>query len=453
MKKNLAALFFVIIFLIGFQTASAHTIDITLTDFDFEEDAFTVRSTTTINWLQVTSILELTSIQDLAEFAPADGADKLADYFLPRIRLQQNGVSCTSSYVEANWGDTEDLALNGAHISLQFDCPGEGDIYTVENTVLFETYATQTNFLTWTAAGEEDPWWQQITTPTVPELSLNVTELRQQVNLEGAQLEFEQKDGALSGAIEQVPELLKSGIWGLMLVLFIAVGIGALHTLEAGHSKTILAGLMINNRLSMKQGMVFAAVFTLSHMSDILIVATLLVLFDSFGDLYEHLSDIQRFAGYALLFISTAMLFQALYGLLPRWLGKKTEHHHNHKHDHEEGHDHHHEQNHNHHHGHHHHFQSNAHLGQQLTIAFMAGLAPCLMGWSLLLLVIAAGETWLIYPVVLAFGIGILLVEMLFVIWIKRLSDLLGNRLDTFALYSPLISAIILFVAALFWTL
>ena len=215
-----------------------------------------------------------------------------------------------------------------------------------------------------------------------------------------------------------------------LLVLFIVLMLGFLHTMEAGHSKTILAALLIDKKMNMRQGIGYAMVFTITHVADILLLGILFLTANAFIDIYALLPYLQIFSLYALLLIAIYLLIKNTL----HYLKHKLKHHH--------------------HHGHHHHHEINSRAGfkHQLYIGFITGLAPCLFGWSIFILFLSTGLTWFVVPLTLMFGFGIFLALGIISFIVVILKDGFFSKYKWIGELSPIISALLLFFFAL-WQL
>jgi ABC-type nickel/cobalt efflux system permease component RcnA len=157
----------------------------------------------------------------------------------------------------------------------------------------------------------------------------------------------------------------------LILTLFIVFALGMLHTFEGGHSKLILVSLLGQKKLSLKQAVGYAVVFTLSHLGDILIIGTALLLFNQYSNLYDRLSLFERFSVYALLIVAGYLTLKNLADLVRGPLLHAIQHRFGHAHSHDHDHEHHHDHDHTHEHG------ESAHQRQGQCLAEVA-LLNCL---------------------------------------------------------------------------
>ncbi|MCD4762014.1 sulfite exporter TauE/SafE family protein [bacterium] len=217
-----------------------------------------------------------------------------------------------------------------------------------------------------------------------------------------------------------------------LLTLFIVLMLGFLHTLEAGHSKTILASLLIDKKMNIQQGLGYATVFTITHIADILLLGILFLTANAFVNVYTLLPHLQTFSLYALIFIAIYLLIKNTLHYLEH---KFKRHHHHHGHHH-----------------HHHEIESNTNFKHQLYIGFITGLAPCLFGWSIFMLFLSTGRMWFVIPLILAFGAGIFLALGLISLIVVKLKDSFFNKYKWIGELSPIISALLLFAFGL-WQL
>ncbi len=58
--------------------------------------------------------------------------------------------------------------------------------------------------------------------------------------------------------------------WLVLLTLVMAIGLGALHALEPGHGKTLLAVSLVGARATSKQAFILAAALTFAHTAGVL---------------------------------------------------------------------------------------------------------------------------------------------------------------------------------------
>jgi ABC-type nickel/cobalt efflux system permease component RcnA len=237
----------------------------------------------------------------------------------------------------------------------------------------------------------------------------------------------------LANILETTGSLINSNSSGaILLILLLSIFIGALHALEGGHSKIILASIMINNNVDIKKSLLFVLVFTLTHMSDILLLGVILLFVDNFFSFYERLVDIQLFAIYAMFFLALTMVLKELSQIFKEKFSKHRQQKNKHHHHHDE-------------------IENDLTTKKQLLIAFLEGLSPCLTGWTIFMLILSSGKLWLVLPVMGAFGLGIFIVLIILAMLINIFKNKIYEKVRGFSKYSGLLSAALLLATATFF--
>ncbi|MEH6350099.1 nickel/cobalt efflux protein RcnA [Pseudomonas sp. 3JA] len=224
-------------------------------------------------------------------------------------------------------------------------------------------------------------------------------------------------------------ELLQQGGTHAWLYFPSAILLGALHGLEPGHSKTMMAAFIVAIRGSVKQAVLLGLAATLSH--------TVVVWLVAIGGMYlgQEL-DAETTEPYFQLASAALIVAIALWMLWRTWRGERMfrfqqgHDHHHHDHDHDHDHDHHH---HEHDHGHPEpkglalslegyqdaHEQAHANdirkrftnrqvtTGQIIVFGLTGGLIPCPAAITVLLLCLQVKEVALGGLLVLCFSIGL----------------------------------------------
>ena len=272
-------------------------------------------------------------------------------------------------------------------------------------------------------------------------------------------------DNSYSGQVlGQVSALLDSASpFAIIGILLLIVIIGALHSLEGGHNKIIIASMMVNNEIDFKGSIIYVFIFTLTHMSDIIILAIGLLLFDKHINIYEQLPFIQKYSAYGLVLISSYIVLKELYRIKNKSNTKEkysfdTKNNCNsevetlfkkdnyistsgdnnslcqdlkHK-------------------------RKNTRnkifrgtFKEQFGIAFISGLAPCLTGWTVFILIVSTGYLWLLLPATIAFGIGVFIVLIVFAYVVNLVKDKVFLRFDSLSHWAALASGILLLITSL----
>ena len=203
-----------------------------------------------------------------------------------------------------------------------------------------------------------------------------------------------------------------------------AILLGALHGLEPGHSKTMMAAFIIAIKGTIKQAVMLGLAATISHTAVVWLIA--------FGGMVISKRFTAQSAEPWLQLISAVIIIGTAFWMFWRtWRGERNwlenmhghdhEHHHHHHHDHEDHHDH----------GHHHHHEhgeykdahARAHANdikrrfdgrevtnwQILLFGLTGGLIPCPAAITVLLICIQLKALTLGATLVVSFSIGLAL--------------------------------------------
>ncbi|CZU87335.1 nickel/cobalt efflux protein RcnA [Enterobacter cloacae] len=199
-----------------------------------------------------------------------------------------------------------------------------------------------------------------------------------------------------------------------------AILLGALHGLEPGHSKTMMAAFIVAIRGTLKQAVLLGLAATLSHTAVVWIIAMAGLWFGRGWDAQTSEPWFQLISGVLIVLIALWMAWRTWKENQPHY------HHHHHDHDHDHDHDHHHD--------HHHHehqlvaeewqdAHQRAHAqdinrrfnGQNVTTGQIAmfgltgGLIPCPASITVLLICLQLKHFALGATLVFSFSIGLAL--------------------------------------------
>ena len=208
-----------------------------------------------------------------------------------------------------------------------------------------------------------------------------------------------------------------------------AILLGALHGLEPGHSKTMMAAFIVAVRGTLKQAVLLGLAATVSHTAVVWLVAMAGLWFGRGWDAQTSEPWFQLISGILIVLIACWMLRRS-------WLESRTHQRdraHNHNHDHDHDHDHHHA----HHHPHQHHPHAHplvataewqdahqrAHAeeinrrfngqrvttGQIVLFGLTGGLIPCPASITVLLICLQLKKVSLGATLVLSFSVGLAL--------------------------------------------
>lgn len=414
-----------------------------------------------INWVQAGTLLETQTTEETLIPELNKNLKTIENYFSQNLLFYNNGKECQSEITDIPEKPSEDLLIEGVSVFFRVSCEESLSSLLIDNGVFTDRAPLQQNYIS-VYKFPGDLIKGGLLKPGNTSFDVLVGE--------GLKTNFDSQtsyDAGLSSnkensLIYKIPDLLKNLTPGATaLIILVAIVIGALHALEGGHSKIILTSLVISNKVNMKKAFTYVVVFTLTHMSDIIIVGIAFLLVNSIADIYQKMAGLQLFSIYATLFLAGTMMLRETSNLARKHIipiirsgykKKRADYSAFHEHDHQHGHEH----THDHHNPHdHHHMELDPKLTtrDQLLIAFLEGLAPCLTGWTILMLIISSGQIWLVIPVTLSFGIGIFIVLATLVLTVNKFKDLVSDRIEWFGEISPMISAVLLFATAVFFAL
>ncbi|PWC73954.1 nickel/cobalt efflux transporter [Azospirillum sp. TSH64] len=209
--------------------------------------------------------------------------------------------------------------------------------------------------------------------------------------------------------------LLQQGAGQAWLFVPSAILLGALHGLEPGHSKTMMAAFIVAIRGTVLQAVLLGLAATVSHTLVVWVVALA-------GLRLGQGWDAATTEPYFQVASAVLIVGVALWMMVRTWREQHSHRHHDHHHDHGHGH----------HHGHHHHddgpedAHARAHAeeirrrfderpvttGQIVLFGLTGGLIPCPAAITVLLLCLQLKEVALGGVLVLCFSIGLALTLM-----------------------------------------
>lgn len=183
-----------------------------------------------------------------------------------------------------------------------------------------------------------------------------------------------------------------------------AFGLGALHGLEPGHGKALLAFTLVGARATFKQAVILAAALTFAH--TIAVVVLGLLLFFAAGFATESIFTwITLVSGVVVAAIGARSVARAL----PRIVARRREHVHEHDDAHSHDHAHPHAHSHDHEHGHAHVIPGSKplHFPSAVAAAMSGGIAPCPAAIVVLLAALHAHRIGYGLFVIVVFSLGL----------------------------------------------
>lgn len=263
-------------------------------------------------------------------------------------------------------------------------------------------------------------------------------------------------------------ELIQQGSAHAWLFIPSAILLGALHGLEPGHSKTMMAAFIVAIRGTVTQAILLGVAATISH--------TLVVWAVALGGMYlGRGASVETSEPYFQLASAVAMVAIALWMLWRTWQdqqrARRAAASHHHAHDHPHGHDHHRDQ-----HVHHHPHPAagdyqdahelahandirrqfanrNVTTWQIVLFGLTGGLIPCPAAITVLLLCLQLKEFTLGFALVLCFSIGLAL-TLVAVGVAAALSVRHASKrwawFDTFARRAPYVSGLLILAVGVY---
>jgi ABC-type nickel/cobalt efflux system permease component RcnA len=250
---------------------------------------------------------------------------------------------------------------------------------------------------------------------------------------------------------------------GLALIcVAVAFGIGALHAIEPGHGKTMVAAYLVGSRGTFHQAIFLGGLVTFTHTISVFALG-LITLFLSQYVLPETMTKLLGVvSGVSIVWIGGLLLYRRARKL---WVPAHVHHHHDHPHTHD----------HHHHHGGHHHHEHGAHththdghthshvpegdvsLGSLIALGVTGGLVPCPAALVLLLSCISIGRPGFGLLLLISFSLGLALVLMLIGIMVLVVKKSVSksnkpSHVQAWARFAPLGSAAAIFAIGVYMT-
>lgn len=192
----------------------------------------------------------------------------------------------------------------------------------------------------------------------------------------------------------------------LLAGIAVAFWLGAMHALEPGHGKTIVAAYLVGSRGNMKHAALLGATVTFTHTISVFLLGIGTLLLSSYIVPEKIIPVLGVVSGISIVLIGGCLFYKRWRAFLhtrAHALGHHHHHHHDHDHhDHDHGHTHSHDG-----HTHSHVPQGDITLGSLLALGASGGLVPCPAAMVLLLSAIAIGRVGLGLVLLIAFSFGL----------------------------------------------
>jgi ABC-type nickel/cobalt efflux system permease component RcnA len=232
----------------------------------------------------------------------------------------------------------------------------------------------------------------------------------------------------------------------------VAFWLGAMHALEPGHGKTIVAAYLVGSRGNMKHAALLGATVTFTHTISVFLLGLGTLLLSSYIVPDKIIPVLGVLSGISIVLIGGWLFYQRWKSFLhDRAHDLGHHHHHDHGHDHSHAHTHTHDG-----HTHSHVPQGDISFGSLMALGASGGLVPCPAAMVLLLSAIAIGRIGLGLVLLLAFSLGLAGVLMaigMLVIhaksWFPALSE---GRQHPLLRFAPVASAFVILCVGILMT-
>jgi ABC-type nickel/cobalt efflux system permease component RcnA len=258
-----------------------------------------------------------------------------------------------------------------------------------------------------------------------------------------------------------------TGDWAFVLITFlVAIALGALHALEPGHGKTLLAISLVGARATVKQAAILASSLTIAHTIGVLALGIAINLFKGYFVPESIYPWITLLSGVAIAIVGARAVQRQIQSRQPLVHVHPHPHAHVHPHAHAHVHEPHaHDRGHSHDHGHDRaHGHSHDHddleharlhaipgtapltFGSTIWAAMSGAVAPCPAALVVLLAAIALNQITYGIFVIVAFSAGLAATLTGLGIAVVRSAGWLQSRrgFERFVTYGPLASAIVI---------
>ncbi len=231
----------------------------------------------------------------------------------------------------------------------------------------------------------------------------------------------------------------------LLMILFVAFILGALHALGPGHGKSLMAAYLVGSKGRIRDAIVLALTLTVTHVISVLILGFLALWVADFFMPEKTAKWMGLFSGVSIISIGVWLFYSRFKAIK----NSSLDHSHDHCHPATPGlnscsnsHD-----------GvHHHHYDSNFSVWQNIALGVSGGIVPCPKALVILLLAISLQKITLGILIVVAFSLGLSLVLVVLGIVMIKASHLIKGRLEGRSIqYIPIIGSVIIVGVGGYW--
>lgn len=202
----------------------------------------------------------------------------------------------------------------------------------------------------------------------------------------------------------------------IIYILFLTVLLGFIHAMWPWHSKSILIWYVVDKNKSFMDSIIYAIIFTITHLIDIIIIFIIAKVFFSYYDISNYIIYIQRVSIIILIFLSIYIIFIAY-----MWIKLKNNN-----------------------------ISYYKNIKSKYLMWFLSWLAPCTFWWSIFLLLFSLWSIHLIPIFILALWVWIFICLIMIIIITYIVREKIFNKIKLFSRYSSLISWIIILNSSIY---
>lgn len=262
----------------------------------------------------------------------------------------------------------------------------------------------------WNPLNKELSPWQEHRETLDIELSNEKIDALSQINLSIKQQNLSDYwywNDYLKSVMKYINDYFEKNNWNLFWVFFVIFLLWILHAVWPWHSKWLLIAYTLEKENWYKKGLLFAFIFTITHMIDIVILFFITKIVITFIDPSKYSYYLQIFSWIMLFVLSLYLIYNSIF----RKKNKKTK--------------------------------------PSLAIAFLAWLAPCSFAWSIYLLLIALWKTLWIIPLIFALWLWILTTLVTIVVISIFLRNKTYSKIKNIWKYWSIFSSLIIFIISI----
>lgn len=201
----------------------------------------------------------------------------------------------------------------------------------------------------------------------------------------------------------------------IIYIFLLIVCLWFIHAMWPGHSKSVLVWYVRDKNKNLLDATIYALIFTITHLIDIVIIFIIAKVFFSYYDMSNYIVYIQRISIIILIFLSLYIIYTSYKNLKQK-------------------------QN----------ISCKKDTKSKYFMWFLLWLAPCTFGWSIFLLLFSLWSIDLIPIFIRALWIWIFICLMAVVIMTYFLREKVFSKIKFFTTYSSIISWIIILISWLY---